>query len=260
MQSFPLKIRGRGRTGHSSAGYEPVRICISCLQKLQTSSVSEGCQLCPSLVEFPDHWQEAVKPPDVIVMYRKMFTFHLYFIYFFFLPPLWDFNGLCSRHLCVAVLSTPVVPKSLAAPTHDCLFESTGDAMKGHVHRSSQHLASALACFFSLLLVPQRPRKVCLSPPSCVRAAGSRATHCPGFTAWRSALEYTLSSLCPPNYIRRKNLDCMRVAMRPRYSEVYLYFFYLEVRFSWQELLAGVCPRPPGSLVRSQRTQDRRNL
>lgn len=105
MQSFPLKIRGRGRTGHSSAGYEPVRICISCLQKLQTSSVSEGCQLCPSLVEFPDHWQEAVKPPDVIVMYRKMFTFHLYFVFFFFCH-LCGTLTVCALVICV-LLSFP---------------------------------------------------------------------------------------------------------------------------------------------------------
>lgn len=110
--------------------------------------------------------------------YRMMFTFHL----FFFWTPLCDYNGLCCHHLLVhvAVLSTPVVPESRVVPTHDRLFthqplascrvffQSTGDTMKGRVHRSSQHSASVLACFFSLLLATgagaSATRKVCHSP------------------------------------------------------------------------------------------------
>lgn len=66
--------------------------------------------------------------------------------------------------------------------------------MKGHVCHSPQHLACSSLALLASGAGTTATRK----------AAGSQATHCPGFTASPSALEYSLRSLCAPNDIRRQ--------------------------------------------------------
>lgn len=115
-------------------------------------------------------------------------------------PRRWSLNLWQSPHIAACLPSSPFFCCAF--------FKSTGDALKGHVYRSSQHLASALACSSLLLLATEAgttaTKRVRHSPQRCGRSSDSQAKLCPGFTAWRSTLEYTLTSLCQPNYIWRK--------------------------------------------------------
>lgn len=214
-------------------------IICSCLQKL-ASRVGQGWGSRSSVIwggsHFGPEWSlllhAVIEQTTLLSLTRRrprwrshdVIRKHVYIPSF--LPPLCEFNSLftCHPHVCVAALSTPVVPESLAVPTHRCLFtqqpllllrflllNSTGDAMKGHVYRSSQHLASALACSLLLLLATgagtTATKRVCHSPQRCGRSSDGQAKHCPGFTAWQSTLEYTLTSLCQPNYVYMKKVS-----------------------------------------------------
>lgn len=146
-----------------------------------------------------------------------MFTFHLFFFFcchlcvtlavsalIIYMRLLLSFPRRWSLNLWRSPLMTAWLPSS---PFSCSVFSrSTADVMKAHVHCSSQHLASVLARSSVLLLATRAgttaTKKARHSPLS---SAGSQARHCPGFTAWWSALEYTLRSLCAPNYVGRKS-------------------------------------------------------
>lgn len=99
-----------------------------------------------------------------------------------------------------------------------------------------------------LLLVPQQPEKPVILRRAVCAPLEAKQRFVPRLRH-DEALQNLLSGLCVHLIIyEERRLGCVRVARRPRCSQVYLYTFYLEAKLSWQELLAGVCPRLPGSL------------
>lgn len=152
-------------------------------------------------------WQEDVQADEAMMMsYRNMFTLHLFCHLCVSLtasslvicmrvllpfPRRWSLNLWQSPHITACLPSSPFFCCAF--------FKSTGDTMKGHVYRSSQHLASALTWSLLLLLATEAgttaTKRVRHSPQRCGRSGDSQAKHCPGFTAWRSTLQYTLTSL-----------------------------------------------------------------
>lgn len=80
-------------------------------------------------------------------------------------PRRWSLNLWQSPHIAACLPSSPFFCCAF--------FKSTGDAIKGHVYRSSQHLASALACSLLLLLATEAgataTKRVRHSPQLCGR-------------------------------------------------------------------------------------------